>query len=127
MERFLYVSLGAIFGANARYLVGLWAAERLGVFFPYGTMIVNITGCFLIGLLNGLAEIGLNVSPNLRLLLTVGFLGSYTTFSSFGYESMNLLRMGGFWAALTNILINIVIGLAAVALGMHTARMVLLR
>lgn len=122
MERFIYVSLGAIVGANARYLIGLWAAERFGVSFPYGTMIVNITGCFLIGVFNGLGEIGLAISPNLRLLFTVGFLGAYTTFSSFGYESVSLLRVGGFLTASLNIAINVVVGLAAVVLGIYVAR-----
>ena len=122
MERFLYVSLGAIVGANSRYLIGLWAAERLGVSFPYGTMIVNITGCFLIGLFNGLGELGLAIPPNVRLLFTVGFLGAYTTFSSFGFESISLLRVGDFLAASLNITINVVVGLAAVVLGLYVAR-----
>jgi CrcB protein len=122
MERFLYVSLGAIVGANSRYLVGLWAAERLGASFPYGTLIVNLTGCFLIGVFNGLGEMGLAISPNVRLLFTVGFLGAYTTFSSFGFESVNLLRVGDFLAASLNITINVVVGLAAVVLGLYVAR-----
>ncbi|HHY55591.1 MAG TPA: fluoride efflux transporter CrcB [Chloroflexi bacterium] len=122
MERFLYVSLGAIVGANARYLMGLWAAERFGVAFPYGTMIVNITGCFLIGVFNGLGEMGLAISPNVRLLFTVGFLGAYTTFSSFGFESVALMRVSGFLAASLNITINVVVGLAAVVLGLYAAR-----
>lgn len=122
MERFIYVSLGAIIGANSRYLIGLWAAERFGVSFPYGTMIVNITGCFLIGVFNGLGEMGLAISPNVRLLFTVGFLGAYTTFSSFGFESISLLRVSGFLAASLNITINVVVGLAAVVLGLYVAR-----
>jgi len=122
MERFIYVSLGAIVGANSRYLIGLWAAERFGVSFPYGTMIVNITGCFLIGVFNGLGEMGLAIPPNVRLLFTVGFLGAYTTFSSFGFESISLLRVSGFLAASLNITINVVVGLAAVVLGLYVAR-----
>lgn len=122
MERFIYVSLGAIVGANSRYLIGLWAAERFGVSFPYGTMIVNVTGCFLIGVFNGLGEMGLAIPPNVRLLFTVGFLGAYTTFSSFGFESISLLRVSGFLTASLNITINVVVGLAAVVLGLYVAR-----
>lgn len=122
MERFIYVSLGAIFGANSRYLVGLWAAERLGVSFPFGTMIVNITGCFLIGLFNGLSEAGLNIDPNLRLMFTVGFLGAFTTFSSFGFESISLLRLSSLTAAFLNIGVNVIVGLLAVVLGLYAAR-----
>lgn len=122
MERFLFISLGAIFGANARFLVGLWAAERFGANFPFGTMIVNITGCFVIGMFNGLAELGLAIPPNVRLVFTIGFLGAYTTFSSFGYESVSLMRVSGFVAAALNITINVVVGLAAVVLGMYVVR-----
>lgn len=122
MERFIYVSLGAIVGANARYLIGLWAAERFGVAFPYGTMIVNIAGCFLIGVFNGLGELGLAIPPHVRLLFTVGFLGAFTTFSSFGYETVGLLRISGFIAASINVTINVVVGLAAVVLGLYVAR-----
>ncbi len=122
MDRLLYVSLGAVLGANARYLISLWAAERLGAFFPFGTMIVNITGCFLIGLINGLGEAGLDINPALRLLFTVGFIGSFTTFSTFGYESINLLRADSMALALLNILVNVVVGLLAVVLGLYSAR-----
>ncbi len=123
MDKILFISLGAIFGANARYLVGLWAAERLGVAFPYGTMLVNISGCFLIGLLNGLIENGLSINPNLRLALSIGFLGAYTTFSTFGFESISLLRAGGAAAALLNVFLNVTVGLGAVVLGLYSARL----
>ena len=124
MERIFFISLGAILGANARYLVSLWAVERLGATFPYGTVIVNISGCFLIGLLNGLVENGLVISPNVRLGLSVGFLGAYTTFSSFGLESINLLRNGSTGASLMNIALSLAGGLVAVVLGLYCARLI---
>jgi CrcB protein len=123
MQQTLLISLGAILGANARYWVGVWAAGRFGVGFPHGTLLVNVTGCFLIGLLNGLGESRLPVSPEVRFFAAVGFLGAYTTFSSFGFESINLLRAGSAGLAALNILGNLLLGFAAVVLGLYTGRL----
>lgn len=123
MQQTLLISLGAILGANARYWVGVWAAGRFGVGFPYGTLLVNVMGCFLIGLLNGLGEGRLPVVPRVRLFATVGFLGAYTTFSSFGFESINLLRAGSFGLAALNILGNFLLGFSAVVLGLYAGRL----
>jgi CrcB protein len=121
MAHFLYISIGAIAGANLRYWVGLWAGERLGASFPYGTLGVNVAGCFLIGLFYGLGANRLDITPELRLLFAVGFLGSFTTFSSFGYESISLLRSGDLWLGLANIAGNNLLGLAAVIVGLALA------
>ena len=122
MDRFLYISVGAIIGANARYLVGLWAAERFGVNFPYGTFLVNVSGCFLIGLFYGLGESRITITPELRLLFAVGFLGAFTTFSSFGFESIALLRSGALWFTVLNIVGSNLLGLLAVGAGLVLAR-----
>lgn len=122
MVRFFLISLGAMLGANARYWVGVWAGSRLGADFPYGTLLVNIMGCFLIGLFYGLGETRITISGDLRLFFVVGFLGSYTTFSSFGYESVNLLRGGNLWLAGLNLLVTLVVGLTAVLVGLQIAR-----
>lgn len=122
MTRTLWIALGAILGANARYWIGLWAGNRLGASFPFGTFIVNSTGCFLIGLFFGLGETRFTISGELRLFLVVGFLGSYTTFSSFGYESMSLVRSGNLWLGGLNIMANLVVGLLSVVLGLQIAR-----
>lgn len=122
MVRFFLISLGAMLGANARYWVGVWAGNRLGADFPYGTLLVNIIGCFLIGLFYGLGETRFTISGDLRLFFVVGFLGSYTTFSSFGYESVNLLLGGNLWLAGLNLLGTLVVGLTAVLVGLQIAR-----
>lgn len=122
MDRFLYISVGAIIGANARYLVGLWAAERFGVNFPYGTFLVNVSGCFFIGLFYGLGESRITITPELRLLFAVGFLGAFTTFSSFGFESIALLRSGALWFTVLNIVGSNLLGLLAVGAGLVLAR-----
>ncbi|MBK8985069.1 MAG: fluoride efflux transporter CrcB [Chloroflexi bacterium] len=122
MNRFLFIALGAAFGANARYLIGLWAGNRLGADFPYGTLIVNISGSFVLGFLLTLGTGRLQLSPEARLLLAVGFLGSFTTFSSYAVESLTLWREAGFWRSLLNVAANNLVGLVAVALGVTLAR-----
>ena len=117
MNRYLLIAVGAALGANARYLVGVWAGNRLGAGFPYGTFIVNIVGSFVLGLLLTLGTERLQLSPEARLLLAVGFLGSFTTFSSYAVESMNLWRDAGLWRGLVNIAGNNLVGLLAAVLG----------
>jgi CrcB protein len=122
MSRFLLISLGAILGANARYLVGLWAAQRLGEDFPYGTAIVNITGSFILSFLVAWGGQRGGLSPELRLLIAVGFVASYTTFSSFTVESLLQIESAGMINALLNILVNNVVGFAAAWIGMVLAK-----
>jgi len=123
LNRFILIAIGAALGANARYLVGLWAGNRFGADFPYGTLIVNVSGSFLLGFLLTLATERLQISPEARLLFAVGFLGSYTTFSSFAVESMNLGREGTLWLSLLNIFGNNLIGLVSAVLGTYLARL----
>jgi fluoride exporter len=122
MNRFLLIAIGAALGANARYLVGLWAAQHLGVDFPYGTAIVNITGSLILGFLVAWGTTRAGLSPELRLLFAVGFLGSYTTFSSFAVESLQQLENVHLGSALLNIFVNNGLGLAAAWVGMALAR-----
>lgn len=122
MNRYLLIAIGAALGANARYLVGIWAGNRLGADFPYGTFIVNVIGSFVVGFLLTLGTERLQVSPEARLLLAVGFLGSFTTFSSYAVESLSLWREVGLWHSLLNIIGNNLVGLFAVILGAALAR-----
>ncbi len=124
MSRFLFIALGAALGANARYLVGLWAANRLNAAFPYGTFIVNITGSLLLGFVITLTTERLTISPETRLFLAVGFLGSYTTFSSFSVESLGLLRHSGYLPGILNIFGNNLMGLICAGLGVYLARLI---
>lgn len=121
MNRYLLISLGAILGANARYVVGLWAVERLGPSFPYGTLIVNVTGSFLLGFLIAALQGRLPLPSELRFFLGVGFLGAYTTFSSYTVETLLLMREGALGLGITNILANNFAGLAAALLGFFLA------
>ena len=123
MNRFLLISVGAVLGANARYLVSLWAAGRFGADFPYGTLIVNVTGSLVLGVLAGLLSGRLALPEELRFLIGIGFLGAYTTFSSFSVETTTLLREQSAWYALLNVLANNVAGILAAFLGLSLARL----
>jgi CrcB protein len=102
MERFFWICLAGALGTGTRYLVGLWAGARLGASFPFGTLIVNVVGCFLIAIVMQLALNVATFPPNLRFALTTGFMGGLTTYSSFNYETMKLFRDGAVGAAAVN-------------------------
>lgn len=116
----LLVAAGGAIGAASRYLLGGWIQSRLGPDFPWGTFIVNVSGCLLIGVVLGLAERGA-LPGEARLFLAVGVLGGYTTFSTFGYETLKLIEGGETAAALLNAFGQLALGLAAVYLGLVAA------
>lgn len=120
--RFMMVGLGAVLGANARYLVTGWAADRFGGGFPYGTLIVNLTGSFLIGFFLTLIAERVAAHPYWRPFFAVGFLGAYTTFSAYTYESAQLLAGGAPFRAAANLAGSVVLGMLSVAGGIALAR-----
>lgn len=122
MTRFLIVCGSGAVGCGARYLVALWAAERFGTKLPYGTLIVNVVGSFLIALVLELSIRLADFPPNLRLALTTGFLGGLTTYSSFNYETTALAFSGHTMRAVANLVLTIVICLVAGLLGILVAR-----
>ena len=120
---FLWISLGGVLGANMRYIVARWSAQLLGIGFPYGTFIINVSGAFLLGFINTLiAQRVLAYPQQLRLAVCIGFLGSYTTFSTFEYESHQLIDDGEWMRALANLAGSLLAGLVAVHLGILLAR-----
>lgn len=123
IKAILIVMIGGGCGAVARYVVSVWAGERWGVAFPYGTLIVNLVGCFVISLFMVLAAERWVVSPYLKLLVTVGFLGGLTTFSSFSYETIQLMQANNFAGAFGNIALNAVGGILAAWLGLFLGRL----
>ena len=122
MDKFLLISLGAILGANARYWIGDWIAQRWGPSFPYGTLLVNFTGSFLLGFFLTIATDRLLIDPRWRLLITAGFFGAYTTFSTYTFESLDLIMKGQWGLGFLNIFGTLLSGLAAVALGITLGR-----
>ena len=123
MEKILWISVGAVLGANARYWFGLWAAQKWGAGFPLGTFLINISGSLLLGFFMTLATQRLLIDPRWRLMVAVGFLGAYTTFSTYTYESFELLAQGQWAAGLANLLGSTLAGLLAAALGVVLAKL----
>ena len=122
VDKYLLVLFGGGVGALARYIVGTAIAERVGTRFPSaGTMVINVTGSFLIGFLMAILTRRL-AHANWRLLLVVGFLGGYTTFSSFEYETLQAIESGAMWIGFLNVVGSVVLGYVAVWIGSAIAK-----
>jgi CrcB protein len=122
MDRFLWICFAGALGTGTRYLVGIWASSRLGTTFPCGTLIVNVAGCFLIALIMQLAASTSLVPTTLRLVLTTGFMGGLTTYSSFNYETTRLLQEGSWRMGLLNYAVTTLACFMAGLLGFALAR-----
>ena len=122
MRELLVVGFGGFVGAAARYVVSGWVHRLAGVTFPWGTLTVNVAGCFALGALMALLEARVTPSPELRLFVGLGVLGSFTTFSTVGYETIELLRGGELGLAAANALGGLLLGLLAVVAGAAAAR-----
>ena len=123
MKNALVVGLGGFIGCIARYLISVLISQLFGApAFPYATLIVNIVGCFLIGLLGGLTENTNMFSPEMHLFLTVGILGGFTTYSAFGYQTLMLARDEQIISAILNLSAHIILGFGAVWLGVWLAK-----
>lgn len=122
MQGIILVFVGGGAGAVTRYISTLAAARMFGTAFPWGTLIVNLAGCFLAGIIAGLAGRSEMISPSARLFILAGFLGGLTTFSSFGLETFQAARDGAYWVMILNIIANNVAGLLFVGLGLFLTR-----
>ncbi|MFY9268498.1 MAG: fluoride efflux transporter CrcB [Candidatus Manganitrophaceae bacterium] len=118
----LIVGIGGFFGAITRYLVDGWIGRRMGGLFPYGTFVINVSGSFVLGLFATTITERFIIHPHWRLLIAIGFVGAYTTFSTFEYETHKLIEEGSFALALLNLLLSVSAGLIAVRLGILLAR-----
>jgi len=116
MKIILAIGLGSCIGGIARYLLSQFIQNKFFSSFPYGTLSVNIIGCFLIGIAFALGERG-NITMEWRLFLATGLLGGFTTFSAFSNETISMLRDGQLWHAFTYIACSVVIGLLATFTG----------
>lgn len=122
MERFLWVCLGGALGSGARYLMSGWVQERLGAGFPWGTLSVNVVGSFLIALIMQIALSTGSISPLVRLTLTTGIMGGFTTYSAFNYETFAYIQDKAWWMAGANILVTLIACLVAGFLGQSLGR-----
>ena len=121
MSAFLLVSAGGFLGANLRYGISVWAGRRYGSGFPIGTLIANVAGSFLIGLVLGLLAAWFDDDRSARLLLATGLLGAETTFSTYTYETIALIRQGRVREAAWNYGGSLTLGLIAVTAGLVLA------
>jgi CrcB protein len=117
MIQILNLVLGGILGTLARYLISGGIYRVLGTTFPYGTFAVNILGCFLVGFFASFMDEKIVLNANLRLLFMVGFCGAFTTFSTFIYESYNLIKDGDTLRAFINILLSVIVGFLVFTIG----------
>ena len=122
LRRYLLIAIGGAFGAILRYVVGVFAAERFGSRFPVGTFTINISACFMIGFILEYLTRHTKMNPAWRYGFAIGFLGAYSTFSSFEWETWTELTRGVYWVGLLYVGASLIIGLLAVGLGSATAR-----
>ncbi len=122
MRDFLIISLGAVFGANARYVFSRFTAKMIGPAFPYGTLIINVVGSAIVGFFIVWATERVLLDPRWRLLVVIGFCGSFTTFSSYAFETMAYFEQGQWALMFGNILGNNLLCLASALSGMALAR-----
>ena len=120
-----YVALGGAIGSVARYLVGLTIQSRSGLDFPVGTLLVNLTGCLLLGFLAGYLLQTSAASPEIRALLTTGLCGGYTTFSTFCYETVSLVQDADWRRATLYVVLSVLGSLVATIIGLGGARLLL--
>ena len=122
MIKYLMVGIGGFVGAIARYWLGSYIGGKMGTRFPYGTFVINISGSFLIGLILTLLAERSHWSPNLRYLIPIGFIGAYTTFSTFEYETFRSIQDGELLMAGSNVVLSVVVGFVSVWLGVIAGR-----
>jgi fluoride exporter len=122
MMKYVMVGIGGAVGSVLRFWASSYLSERIGTRFPYGTFAVNITGSFLIGFIVTLLASKVNWDPNWRYLIPIGFIGGYTTFSAFEYETLRSVQDGNILVAALNVILSLTLGFAAVWLGAVAGR-----
>lgn len=124
MDRWVYLIVGGIAGTIARYVLAGVVYQRMGTDFPYGTLIVNLIGCFLIGLFDTIFQERFLFSPMMRIFLMTGFCGAFTTFSTFMLETANLIKDGETMRAFLNVMVSVMIGFVVFRIGVLLGRVI---
>ncbi|MBW4039591.1 MAG: fluoride efflux transporter CrcB [Acidobacteria bacterium] len=122
VQRYLLVACGGAVGAMLRYFVGMMAAERFGQRFPVGTLSINISACFMIGFVLEYLDHHAGPNPFWRYAFAIGFIGAFSTFSTFEWETWSDLTSGAFWVGILYVAVSLIAGLVAVSAGSATAR-----
>ena len=116
LQKYFLIMLGGALGSAARFWVGSIVSGRMGTRIPFGTLVINITACFIIGLSLEFLNHHTDINPAWRFLVPVGFIGAYSTFSTFEWETFSSMTQGAFWIAIIYVAVSLVFGLIAVAL-----------
>ena len=124
MQRYFYIAVGGALGALARYWVGVFVTDRMGTKFPYGTFVINMTACIIIGFSLTFLSRRTGINPAWRYLVPVGFVGAYSTFSTYEWETLSTLRSGALSLAALYAFSSLVLGLVAVWCGILLAEVV---
>jgi CrcB protein len=122
--KYFAVGIGGFVGSILRFWLVTYIGQRMGTRFPYGTFLVNISGCFLIGLVMTILTERTQLSPTYRYLIPIGFIGGYTTFSAFEYETLRALQDGQFTIGLLNIVLSVLVGFLMVWTGLMVGKAV---
>ena len=122
MVKYWMVGMGGFIGAIARFALGSYIGNRVGSRFPYGTLVINVSGSFLIGFILTMLAQRIDASPNWRYLIPIGFIGAYTTFSTFEYETLRTVQDGQILIAMANVGLSVIAGFAAVWIGVMVGR-----
>jgi CrcB protein len=123
LQKYLFIAVGGALGSLARFWVGSTITNRWGTKFPYGTFVVNITACLVIGFTLALLERRAELNVAWRFLIPIGFIGAYSTFSTFEWETFSNLQTGAFFIAALYVVLSCILGLAAVWFGVLIARL----
>lgn len=124
MGKYLMVGIGGFFGSIARFWLGGYIYDRMGARFPYGTFVINCSGCFFIGLILTILTERTHLSPAWRYFVPIGFIGAYTTFSTFEYETFASAQGGQWMIAALNVALSVLVGFACTWLGVVSGRAV---
>ena len=125
MQKIIYVGIGGFIGASIRYLISMQSSKLLNSSIPLGTLIVNVIGGFLIGVIMELSVSTDFISPNLKLFLTTGIMGGLTTFSTFSYETISLITDGRYLLGISNIFLNLFLSLGGVILATSLCKIII--
>jgi CrcB protein len=124
LQKYFFIALGGSLGSIARFWVGSSVADRMGLKFPYGTFVINMTACLIIGVSLSVLNTRSELSQNWRFFLPIGFVGAYSTFSTFEYETLSTLQSGALSTAVLYVFLSLVLGLAAVWCGSFIGRLI---
>jgi fluoride exporter len=122
LQKYLFIAVGGALGSIARFWVGSTVAGRMGTRFPYGTLVINLTACIILGFSLAFLDRRDVLNPAWRFLIPVGFVGAYSTFSTFEWETFANLQTGAFLIASSYVVLSIILGLAGVWCGVAIAR-----